>query len=133
MKNKIKINKIEVKTGKQLNDLYKNGAFTLEGLDISQENINKLIEWFEQYGGVKNSISLYITKGSFMNEKYGFTQYNAYPDDLNIVSIKLEDIKDILRVAIPRFGIGARWFNDIVDNNIVRQKQIDGIEDEEEF
>ncbi len=133
MNNKIKINKIEVKTGKQLNDLYKNGAFTLEGFDTSQENIIKLIEWFEQYGGVKNPISLYITKGSFMNEKYGFTQDNAYPDDLNIISIKLEDIKDIFKVAIPRFSIGARWFNDIVDNNIVRQKQIDGFEDEEEF
>ena len=133
MENKIEIKKIEVKTGKQLNDLYKNGAFTLEGFDTSQENINKLIEWFEQYGGVNNQISIYITKGSFMNEKYGFTLDNAYPKDTNIVSIKLEDIKDVFRVAIPRFSIGARWFNDIVDNNIVRQKQIDGIDDEEEF
>ncbi len=93
MENKIEINKIEVKQGKQLDELYNDSAFTLVGFDTSEENINKLIEWFEQYGGVKNPISIYITKGSFMNEKYGLTNDNAYPNDLNIVSIKLEKYK----------------------------------------
>ena len=68
-----------------------------------------------------------------MNEKYGLTKDNAYPEDLNIVSIKLEDIKNIFRLSVARFEIGARWFSDIVDNNIERQNQINGIEDEEEF
>lgn len=133
MENKIEINKIKVITKKQLDDLYNDSAFTLEGFDTSEENINKLIEWFGQYGGVNNPVSIYITKGSFMNEKYGLTKDNAYPKDLNIVSIKLKDIKDVFRVAVPRFNIGARWFSDIVDNNITRQNKINGIEDEEEF
>ena len=133
MENKIEINKIKVTKEEQLDDLYKNSAFTLEGFDTSEENINKLIEWFEKYGGVNNPVSIYITKGSFMNEKYSLTKDNAYPEDLNIISIRLDDIKDVFRVAVPRFDIGARWFSDIVDNNKVRQNQIDGIEDEEEF
>ena len=133
MKDKIEINKIEVNKENQLDDLYNNIAFTLEGFDTSKENIDKLIEWIDQYGGVKNPVSIYITKGSFMNNKYGLTKDNAYPEDLNIVSIKLEDIKNIFRLSVARFEIGARWFSDIVDNNIERQNQINGIEDEEEF
>ena len=68
-----------------------------------------------------------------MNEAYQLTDDNAYPNDLNIVSIKLENIKDVFKMSIPIFDIGARWFSDIVDNNRVRQNQIDGIEDEEEY
>ena len=56
-----------------------------------------------------------------MNTKYGLTESNAYPDNLNILSIKLEDLKDPNKLAIPRFEIGGRWFNDIVDNNARRQ------------
>ncbi len=133
MKDKIEINKIEVNKENQLDDLYNNSAFTLEGFDTSKENIDKLIEWIDQCGGVKNPVSIYITKGSFMNNKYGLTKDNAYPEDLNIVSIKLEDIKNIFRLSVARFEISARWFSDIVDNNIERQNQINGIEDEEEF
>ena len=133
MENKIEIKKIKVTTKKQLDDLYKNSAFTLEGFDTSKENINKLIDWFNEYGGIREPLSVFITKGSFMNEAYQLTDDNAYPNDLNIVSIKLENIQDVFRVAVPRFDIGARWFSDIVDNNKVRQNQIDGIEDEEEF
>lgn len=68
-----------------------------------------------------------------MNEKYGLTKDNAYPKDLNIISIKLENIKNIFKVAVQRFNIGARWFNDIVDNNLERENKFDRIEDEEEF
>lgn len=67
-----------------------------------------------------------------MNREYGLTEDNAYPSDVNIISIKLEDIKDVNKVVIPRFSIGARWFSDIVDNNRTRQNQIYGIEDENE-
>lgn len=132
MENEIKVNKIKVTTKEQLDELYNGSAFTMEGFDLSKESINKLIEWFNEYGGVRNPLSIFITKGSFMNNEYGLTGDNAYPKDLNITSIKLEDIKEVNRVAIPRFGIGARWFSDIVDNNRVRQNKIDGIEEDEE-
>ncbi len=132
MENEIKINKIEVKTKDELDELYNGSAFTLEGFDTSKENIQKLIEWFNNYGGIREPLSIFITKGSVMNKEYGLTDRNAYPDDLNIASIKLEDIKEVSRVAIPRFAIGTRWFSDIVDNNKVSQNQIDGIEEDDE-
>ena len=47
---------------------------------------------------------------------------NKYPDDCTIVSIKLEDMENSMAVVIPRFNIGARWFDDIVMNNAAREK-----------
>ena len=38
---------------------------------------------------------------------------NRYPDDLNIVSIT--NINQA-KIAIPRFQVGGRWFDDIVNN-----------------
>ena len=33
-----------------------------------------------------------------------------------------EDIQDIAPIIVSRFEIGARWFNDIVANNIARER-----------
>ena len=56
----------------------------------------------------------YITKGSVMNKICKLTGDNAYPDDLNIFSIK-----DFKGLAIQ---YGARWIDDVIDNNARRQK-----------
>ena len=61
-----------------------------------------------------------------MNNAYGLTGENAYKDELTILSIKLEDIENVGAIIIPRFDIGGRWFDDIVDNNARHQKEIDG-------
>ena len=46
---------------------------------------------------------------------------NAYKDELTIVSVKLSDLSNVNAIVIPRFEIGGRWFDDIVDNNARRQ------------
>lgn len=37
---------------------------------------------------------------------------------------KVEIVTDTeqMKVAIPRFAIGGRWFDDVVDNNIRRER-----------
>ena len=45
----------------------------------------------------------------------------------------LKDIKDVKKIIIPRFEVGGRWFDDVVNNDRYRQDQIDGIDDEEEY
>ena len=57
-----------------------------------------------------------------MNINYGLTGTNKYKDDLTIVSIKNEDIKDLSAIIMPRFEVGGRWFDDVVDNNVRREK-----------
>ena len=66
-----------------------------------------------------------------MNEVYELTGDNAYQDDASIVSVM--DI-DMMKVVLARFEIGARWFDDIVENNRFRElaKLPDNDEYEEE-
>lgn len=98
---------IEVKTKEQLQELYDAWAMTWEGL-ISED-----FEVALQECG-KDGAKGFLTKGKVMNEVCHLTGDNAYPDDLDIFSIK-----DFKGLAIY---FGARWMTDIIDNNADRQK-----------
>lgn len=112
------INKIYVDNKKMLDELYNDSALTIEGLN--EESISDFIDWIENYTSFKSEKICYITKGSVMNKEYKLTGDNRYPDDLTIVSVMLKDLKEPLKLAIPRLGI-ARWFDDIVENNRERE------------
>ena len=62
---------------------------------------------------------------------YGLTDKNAYDDDLNFLSIDLDNWSEMGKLPFYKMQVGARWLDDIVDNNKVRQDKIDGIENEE--
>jgi 5'(3')-deoxyribonucleotidase len=102
-----------VTTKEQLNKLYGNSAFTIEGL--ADDSIPDLINWLEENTvfTTDNPI-VYVTKGRVMNTEYLLTDNKAYQEDLTIVSVI--DI-DSLKIALKRFSVGGRWFDDIVDNN----------------
>lgn len=103
-----------VTTKKQLDNLYNNSAFTIEGL--AEESIKDLIEWLgDNTTFTTEEVVVYVTKGNVMNDMYKLRDSNAYPDDLDIVSVI--DI-DLMKVALKRFSVGGRWFDDIVDNNV---------------
>ena len=103
-----------VTTKEQLNKLYNNSAFTIEGL--AEESILYLLNWLKEKTTFKTENPVvYLTKGYVMNLAYDLTGNKAYSDDLNIVSVI--DI-DLIKVALKRFSVGGRWFDDIVDNNI---------------
>ena len=108
---------INVTSGEQLERLYNSSALTLEGL--AAESILDFMEWVKERTEVKNEI-VYITKGEIMNDFYNLTGGNKYPKDLTIVSISGDDI-NLMPLAFARFEIGARWFDDIVDNNLRRE------------
>lgn len=121
--NKQVVNKTLVTNKEQLDELYNSSALTLIGLEKSDESINEFIDWIKQYSEVSNPLNVYIISGSTMNKQYNLTGNNRYNDDLTIVSIKNEDIKQLMRIVIPRLEIGGRWFDDIVDNNIWREEE----------
>ena len=106
----------ELTTLEELNNL--GSALTLEGL--SEDSIPDFFDWIEQYTPILNKVA-YIVKGKTMNRIYGLTGTNAYPDDCTIVSVKLEDMSNYSAIIFPRFQIGARWFDDIVENNARRE------------
>lgn len=98
---------IKVETKEQLKELYDSSAMTWEGL--REDDFEIALQECGQ-DGAKG----YITKGSIMNKLCKLTGDNAYPDDLNIFSIK--EFKGLAIV------FGARWMDDIIDNNARRQK-----------
>lgn len=102
-----------VTTKTQLDNLYNHSAFTIEGL--ADESIPDLMNWLEENTvfTTENPI-VYVTKGRVMNTEYFLTDDKAYQENLTIVSVI--DI-DSIKIALKRFSVGGRWFDDIVDNN----------------
>ena len=97
---------IEVKTIEQLEGLYHSSAMTWEGL--REEDFEVAL----QKCGQANAKG-FLTKGAVMNKLCKLTGDNAYPDDLNIFSIM--EFKGLAMY------FGARWMDDIIDNNARRE------------
>ena len=96
-----------------------NSCFTFEGLDLSDKESNKLMEKdFRAAGFTEKDFIVYVLKGATMNDYYGLTGDNAYNPELNIVVIP--------NFYNPMFKllIGARWFDDIVASNCIKQNAI---------
>ncbi|MCM1322940.1 MAG: hypothetical protein NC218_02005 [Acetobacter sp.] len=109
----------QITTKAQLDELYNQSALTWEGLSTDEKNLKDVEEWIKSCGVDTSNAVVNITLGSLMNSTYHLHGSNAYPNDLTIVSITGINT---LPLAIPRFQVGARWFDDIVDNNKQREK-----------
>lgn len=102
----------------QLDYLYNNSAFTVEGL--VEESIPDLIGWLEENTTfTMDEPVVYVTKGYVMNLAYDLVEDNAYNNDLTIISVVGIDL---MKIALKRFSVGGRWFDDIVDNNASRKE-----------
>ena len=113
------MNIINVSTKKQLDALYNQSALTWEGLTSDEENLNAVKEWLKEHKAILEGQepTFHIITGDLMNVVYKLIGSNAYAEDLTIVSVT--DINQ-MAVVIPRFEVGGRWFDDIVDNNARR-------------
>ncbi|MGN1300864.1 MAG: hypothetical protein ACI4VC_05925 [Clostridia bacterium] len=96
-----------------------NSCFTFEGLDLSDKESNKLMEKnFRAAGFTEKDFIVYVLKGSTMNDYYGLTDSNAYNPELTIAVIP-NFYNPILKMIV-----GARWFDDIVASNCIKQNAI---------
>lgn len=115
----------------KIRELENNSAFTWEGMAISDDNLQTIVDDLKKETKITLPVIFYTWKGKMFNEMYGLTDKNAYPDDLNFLSIDLDNWSEMGRLPFYKMEVGARWLDDIVDNNKVRQDKIDGIENEE--
>ena len=113
--------KINVFTEEQLKGLYNQSALTWEGLIADDENLNAVEDWLKEKGAIieGKEPTFHIITGKLMNEIYGLTGSNSYAEDLTILSVT--DINQT-KVILPRFEVGGRWFDDIVNNNAMREE-----------
>lgn len=110
------IEKIYVEDKEMLDRLYKEWALTIEGM--SSCLLPLYMDFLETRTKVYRK-RVYIIMGSTMNKIYGLTGRNAYKDDFPLVSISREDVnQDEVGIDVDRSVVGARFFNDIVDNNL---------------
>ena len=122
------MNKIQVTDRKTLDELYNESAFTIEGLSSDDESLGQLAEWVKNLTAFKRE-DFYIIEGRTMNREYNLTGTNAYPEtNCTLVCIKLSDLEKPLALTLPRFEIGGRWFDDVVDNNARREAEKNGTE-----
>ena len=120
------MNKIKVNNRATLDALYNNSALTFEGVAASDENVKAVLTWVKNYTPLKRE-DVYVIEGSLMNREYGLTGDNAYPEtDCTILCIKLDDMEKPMAVTLPRFTVGGRWFDDVVDNNARREAEKNG-------
>ena len=115
------MNIINVTTREQLYALYNKSALTWEGLSADEENLSAVKDWLKEHKAIlgDDEPKFHIITGKFMNEQYGLSGSNAYPEDLTLVSVT--DINQ-MAIAIQRFEVSGRWFDDIVDNNARREE-----------
>lgn len=103
--------------------LYGQSAFAWEGMSVDKANLDAIFDAFVEIGAEPNDdLRFYEISGRAMNERYKLTGDNAYPDDLNILCIPLEDFGDSMPLVMWRFNVGGRWFDDVVDNNAMRER-----------
>lgn len=111
---------INVTTKAQLDYLYEQSAFSIEG--FPPEDIPDLMKRIKKDTEVFKE-RVFVIEGKVMNEIYHLTGSNAYEDNCYIVSISLEDINPWpMMILYTRLSYNGRWFDDIVDNNLDREK-----------
>lgn len=103
-----------------LKSLVDSSAFTVEGaggnLDDWMQGLNKLLAENE----IGQVDTFYTFSGKLMNDMYGLTGKNRYPDNFTFLCFKLDGL-DVGKLAIFKLSFGARWLDDIVDNNLARE------------
>ena len=106
--------------------LYEGSAFTWEGLSLPNEaEAESIADFLKEQGFVADgvdTVEFFRASGADMNRKYGLTGTNAYQDGLTIVSIPLDQL-DVMKMLPIQLRFGARWFDDIVDNNARREEE----------
>lgn len=88
--------------GGDLND-WKNGYEKL----LHDAGIGAVMEWHH-------------FTGKEMNDHYGLTGDNRYPDNLHFLAFSLDGL-NVGKLAMVKLRMGDRWFDDIVDNNDRRE------------
>jgi hypothetical protein len=104
-----------------LKDLYDGSALTFEVRVINDATLEWLASWLRLHDCEMKQPDFYVVKGKLMNEVYHLAGNKAYKDSLNILCIKLSDLTNVAAIAIPKFELDGRWFDDVVEGNARRE------------
>ena len=103
-----------------IGEFFAKSAFTIEGVKLESKGLKELEKLLRDTGYTEPHFVAYWFTGDVMNNMFGLTESNAYPEDLNFLVIPN------YYNPIVKLQIGARWFDDIVCNNRIKQNAVDG-------
>ena len=126
------ITEILPENSEKINELAGKSAFTWEGMDASEENLQAIVDDLKENTNITLPVNFYKWSGELFNDMFELTDANAYQNDLTFLAIDLDNWSALGNLPIYKMQVGARWLDDIVDNNTVRQNKINGIETEDE-
>lgn len=109
----------------KIRQLEENSAFTWEGMTLDSENINAIADVFVEKQLVcaqTEEIIGYIWYGCTMNSLYNLHNDNQYPDDLPFLCFDRKSFNGSGNLNVFKMMVGARWLDDIVANNAVRER-----------
>ncbi len=119
----VKINLIEVNKYK-IKELENSTAFTGEGMTLDKENLEGIAEVFIEEELVKpdtKEIDGYFWYGKLMNDVYNLHGENRYSDDLPFLCFENTAFDGNGNLNVFKLMVGARWLDDIVANNAIRE------------
>ena len=109
----------------KIKELEQKSAFTWEGMTLNQDNIDAIANAFIEEQLVKtetSEITGYIWYGRTMNNLYHLSGENQYQDDLPFLCFENECFSGSGNLHIFKLMVGARWLDDIVCNNSIREQ-----------
>ena len=103
-----------------LRKAYKGSYYTISGAggDLNEWK-NGYGSWLEREG--IGSINEWVEfAGKDVNDEFGLTGNNRYPDNLHFLAFPLDGL-DVGKLSMFKIRMGDRWFDDIVDNDLRRE------------
>ena len=94
--------------------LYNGSAMTVQGMIFDE--LPLYINHFKENCGLHDNINVYHFLGKQYNDHYELTGKNRLPNELNCISIELDDMDNCMGARQL-----IRWFDDIVDNDLRRE------------
>ena len=109
----------------KIKELEEESAFTWEGMTLDPENLDAIANAFVEEQLVlpeTEEIIGYIWYGCTMNSLYNLHDDNQYQDDLPFLCFDTESFNGSGSLSVFKMMVGARWLDDIVANNRVREE-----------
>lgn len=111
---------VKVENFEQFQELVNGSAFTWLGMDSDEDNLEAIESFFKEEKKVMNpdqEMEVHIWTGKQGNEWMELRK-DPYPEDLTCISLPLDQFNNISKLSMLKFQVGARWLDDIYDNNL---------------
>ena len=115
---------VNVENFEQFKELVDGSAFTWLGMTSGEDNLKAIESFFKEEGNVMDpnqEMEIHIWTGKQGNEWMGLIK-DPYPEDLTCISLPLDQFNNIGKLAMLKLQVGARWLDDIYDNNLRHEK-----------